>query len=561
MRKIWPAVLLFSTFVWNSTAFSEDWVKRVKKSAEMSTLDQASTVPFHLKATLAPSYEQNKQSGRTGEIEIWWVSPIRWRREIRCPDFHQVQIVDGGRIWQKNDGAYFPEWLREIANAITRPVELTDELSREIQSAEVKRLMGTTYLSWSLMSSNGEVQKSMGGGISIKDDSGLLVTADGTGWGGWYRDYSKFHNLQVARTVSEGSPEVTAKIIALDDLGPTQADWFDTALPGGDPQPLKTVVLDELEARKNLQPGQSLSWPPVQDGPLEGVLTTDVIIDRAGNVQEIGTIVSDNPGMSEAARQQIAALRFKPFIVNGDPVQVCSRITLAFKTARPQGVETFESARVWFERGRKIGFPAAGSAKPYILRADFQMRGSSSSVLTGHYEDTWVSETQWRREATVGYSHFVRARNGEKLYRLSEGPEANLLSLVFQILEPIPALDTFVESDWRIKSDIVDGVKTVRVLSGYESPEGKLDPERARGFWFDPSAGLVKTFFNGIETRRTDLQDFDGTKVAHRIDVLKDDKLGMRINIAEIIPAGTVPKSTFEIKGHEWTRAFTAEVR
>jgi hypothetical protein len=99
------------------------------------------------------------------------------------------------------------------------------------------------------------------------------------------------------------------------------------------------------------------------------------------------------------------------------------------------------------------------------------------------------------------------------------------------------------------------------VLSGYESPEGKLDPEHARGFWFDPSGSLVKTFFNGIESRRTDLQDFEGIKIAHRIEVLKNEKLVMRIQVTELVPAMLLPDRTFEIKGHEWTRAFTSEAR
>jgi hypothetical protein len=282
------------------------------------------------------------------------------------------------------------------------------------------------------------------------------------------------------------------------------------------------------------------------------------VIDREGKVREIGTIVSDNPGMNDSAHQQIEAMQFKPFLEDGAPVQVYSRITMAFKTVRPQGMETYESARTWFERGKKNCFPAAGATKPYILRADFQAGSSSGQILTGHYEDTWVKDTQWRREATIGSSHFVLARNGEKAYSLSEGPEKKLLAFVFQILEPIPSLDTFVESDWRIKSDVIGDVKTVRVLSGYESPEGKLDPESARGFWFDPSGVLVKTFFNGLESRRSDLQDFEGTKVAHSIDVFKDDKLAIRIQITEIIPAETVPKNTFELK---WTKAYTAEPR
>lgn len=561
MRKIWWAVVLLTAFIWSSAAFSESWVKRVRKTAEASTLDQPGTPAFHLKASFAPSYERDRQSGRSGEIEIWWASPTRWRREIRCSQFHQVQIVDGERIWQKNEGAYFPEWLREIVTAIIHPVPFSSELEEQIQRAEVKHLLGTTYLSWPRMSSNGVVEKSMGAGISIKDDSALLFTASGAGWGGGYSDYAKFHNLQVARTVSWGSPEVTAKVTVLEDLGAASADMFNVSLPGGDLRPIKTLAMDEQKTRENLQPGLSFSWPPVQDGPLEGVLTTDVAIDREGKIQEIGTIVSDNPGVSEAARQQIAGMRFKPFLDNDVPVQVYSRITLAFKTVRPQGAEAFESARTWFERGRKVGFPAAGAQKPYILRAEFHARSRSGEIVTGNYKDTWISETQWRREGTFDSSHFVRTRDGAKTFLLAEGPDAKMLAFLFQILEPIPALDTFVESDWRIKPDTVYGVKTVRVLSGYESPEGKLDPERARGFWFDPSGVLVKTFFNGVEARRTEVQEFGEVKVARRVDVLKGEKLAMRIEVTEIVSAGVVPKTTFTLKGHEWTRAFTSEVR
>jgi len=59
-------------------------------------------------------------------------------------------------------------------------------------------------------------------------------------------------------------------------------------------------------------------------------------------------------------------------------------------------------------------------------------------------------------------------------------PDAGVLRVVLKAMEPIPAIDTFVESDWRMKWDTVDGVKTIRVLAGYESPDGTLDPEQAR---------------------------------------------------------------------------------
>jgi hypothetical protein len=144
---------------------------------------------------------------------------------------------------------------------------------------------------------------------------------------------------------------------------------------------------------------------------------------------------------------------------------------------------------------------------------------------------------------------------------LSEGPDAKLLQLVLRIMEPIPALDTFVESDWRIKRDTVDGVKTIRVLAGYESPEGNLDPQQARGYWFDENGKLIKTFFQGIETRRSGFKVFNGSQVALLLKVMRTDSVGMVIRATDMSAAGAIPEDTFTLRDHEWKRAFTDEVR
>ena len=98
----------------------------MRKAVEQSTLDQPGTKPFHLKAELAPSFTRDQGSGRTGEVEIWWAGPGKWRREVRSPEFHQIEIVNDGKDWQKNEGDYFPEWLREMAVALRRrPVSVS----------------------------------------------------------------------------------------------------------------------------------------------------------------------------------------------------------------------------------------------------------------------------------------------------------------------------------------------------------------------------------------------------------------------------------------------------
>lgn len=557
-RRLWiPA--LSALLVLAPLVLAEDISGPIKKAVERITLDQQGTKPFHLKAVLAPSFERDKDSGRTGEVEIWWASPMRWKREVRSPEFHQIEVVDNARDRQMNEGDYFPEWLREIAVELVRPVPQLDEVLEHVKTGEARHMFGQINVDWVTNTGTAEVHNVRRSSIALREDTGQLLYANGFGWGGQFKDYQDFHGRHVARTLSQGSPEVTARVVTLEDLGDVPPGFFDTGAAGGDPQPMKTVLIDETTLRKNLLPAEPVPWPPLQDGPLEGNVTTDVTVGRDGKVKELGVLVSENPLIIDAGRQRILAMRFNPFLQDGAPVQAMSQITVPFKTVRPAGTETFDSARTYFEHGRQVGFPAAG-ATPYVLRAEFAA-GTATGVAHGRYEDTWVSESQWRREAWFEGSHYARSRSGDKLYQLAEGGQTRLLELVLRILEPIPAIDTFHEADWRIKRATVNGVRAVRVLAGYESPDGKLDPEQARGYWFDDSGLLLKTFFDGIETDRSDFRDLGGIKFPHRIDILKEGRLAMQIKVTESSSAGDLPSNTFELKGHPYQRAFTSEVR
>jgi hypothetical protein len=539
---------------------AENSAATIRKAVERSRLNQPGTKPFHMKAELAPS-QVDRGANRTGEIEIWWASPTQWKREVRSPEFHQVTIVKGDQEWQQNEGDYFPEWLREIAVALIDPVPNMDYVLEQVETGEVRKLMGMTHFSWMVMSTDGNVEKRMGCAIAIADSTELLLYGGCLGWGGEYKEYKSFHGRMVARIVSAGTPEVKAKITTLEDLRDASPIFFDTAASVGDQPLLRTVVVEEGSLRKNLLPTTPLVWPTLQDGSLEGGITTNVVVDRTGNVREIGTVLSDNPGVSEVARKAISQMRFKPYLQGGVAVQVVSRITIPFKTVRPTGAENFESARTYFERGRGTGFPAGGNGPPYLLHAEFQAMVKGGTVEKGEYADTWKSDTEWRREVRIANSRYVRARSGETRYELKEGPDAPLLKLVLKFVEPVPAIDTFVESDWRIKRDTVDGLKTVRVLSGYESPDGGLDPEHARGYWFDDSGKLVKTYYLGMETRWSQFEKFGDVEIARQINVLRNGGVAMLIHVTEIESLEDVPAGTFELPGHEWTRAFTDEVR
>jgi hypothetical protein len=197
--------------------------------------------------------------------------------------------------------------------------------------------MGQTMLGWTTVSGTAEVPNIIRSYVALLDRTGMILYAGGFWWGGLFHDYEKFHGRMIARTLSVGTPEVTAKV-TLEDLQNIPDGFFDAEADGGDSQPLRTGFIDETSLRKNLLPMSPIVWPAVQDGSLQGNVTAKIVVDRAGTVREVEPVISENERVNDTGRRAISALRFKPFVVNGVPVQVMSQITIPFKTTRPGGL-------------------------------------------------------------------------------------------------------------------------------------------------------------------------------------------------------------------------------
>ncbi len=539
-----------------------DDTDRVRKAVEKSTLDQPGTKPFHLKAVIVPvRVDAPDANEKTGTVEIWWVSPTTWRREIKSPQFSQVEIVDGGKDWQKNDGNFFPEWLRESAVALVRPVPDMDKVLQQVKGAEVRQSYGVTHYSWGTIGSDGTVSKAIGAGIDVRLD-GLLQGGSGIGWSAYFSmppgshdPFYDFHGRQVGRRVEVA--DVAATVTVLEDLKHPPADLF--AATGAGDAPIETLVADELAERKSLEPIAAPVWPTLEQGPIEGAMLAEVVIDRTGKIRAVTDMLSDNPGLNGVAEDYTRRMQFQPTLLNGQPVQVVTTITMGFKTTRPAGMETFASSDSYLNRARQVGYPTEKVGAPYVLQAEFEAGGAAERVSTGTYTDTWLSDTEWRREANFDGSRLVRSRDGEKRYMLSEGADAKLLGVVFRVLEPIPATsDGWFDAEWGVKHEAVDGVNALRVSRGPENPDGTINGE---AYWIGDDGRLLKVRTQGLDVQFENFEEFGGRLIARLILVRKGEKLVMRVKVTSVTAPGGGDPAMFAVKGHEWTRQFTQELR
>ena len=69
--------------------------------------------------------------------------------------------------------------------------------------------------------------------------------------------------------------------------------------------------------------------PEAKDQHIQGVVLLRAIIDKEGNVSNL-ELISGDPTLAEAAIEAVKQWKYKPFLLNGDPVEVETQIQVNF---------------------------------------------------------------------------------------------------------------------------------------------------------------------------------------------------------------------------------------
>jgi periplasmic protein TonB len=73
------------------------------------------------------------------------------------------------------------------------------------------------------------------------------------------------------------------------------------------------------------------AYPPLaRQARIQGVVVLTAIIDKDGNVQKL-QLVSGHPMLAPAAIEAVKHWRYKPFLLNGQPLEVETTVTVTFR--------------------------------------------------------------------------------------------------------------------------------------------------------------------------------------------------------------------------------------
>ena len=344
-------ILIFPQTIFPATPTPGDEPKTVaeaiEQSARLSQVTLPGSAPFHLKATAAEI--DSPDSDYKAEIEEYWLAPDKWRRTIKTPDFSQTLIVNGDQVSEQNGGdGYYPLWLENIVTAIfdLAPDRVKGIAAQVAFPSPSPSPSNDPRLATSQAHSQRCIRAVHKVGISPVSNSIftvlcftgsplLLKSVVSPGYHAEFDKFSPFKDKQVARLLNfylEPGTKVEARVTTLEELSHPEEALF--AIPRATPQKdrLRTLRVEEGAARAALLNSPEIIWAPVRDGKLKGSLSIVVAIDREGEVRETWPLNSDNPFPQDQARKEVMRWRFRPFLLNGGPVQAFTILTFGYET-------------------------------------------------------------------------------------------------------------------------------------------------------------------------------------------------------------------------------------
>jgi len=517
-------------------AQQDDFHDAVARAARLSTLAEPGARPFHLKLTAQDTTMRNPEYN--AEIEVWWAASDKWRRSVKSLAFTQIAIQNRGRYYESNsEAAYLPYWFDELIRGSVDPIPV--EALANVSADADRPACGN----WEVVHGSGDEMFSSYASMCFNPDGtareifaepiGLKLAA-----------YQEFGNKRVARQLNVwpgDRSEVTARVTVLEPLengeysgsGTPISNLFDAPDDTGLASRVRFVSIPESALATSDSPARPpLSWPSSYTFPVNGVIAVRVQIDRVGNIREFPSAISKNQAINTIAVAQIKNWKFKPYLVDGSPVEVVTTLHVPFHLKyQPLGANGKEFPPISFgahiKQYRALSDLRAERSKPFRLRASFVLGGDQA----GRYEETWQSPDEWTRQVELGGIVLGETRtsgntatnfNGGILWR------PKLQAVLSAMQDRLPDPRTFQEADWGISavpesnvdpSSVGDSSEPVLIRAARGAVDANNHPTSGQAYWFDSDGLLRANFAEGATVVNSKFAPWDLKQVPRRIEL------------------------------------------
>lgn len=309
----------------------------MESARKLNGLVGADVQPWHLKA----SYEVFGDDGKSqykGTYEEWWVSEKQYRRNYQSPPFSQTEYgtEKGGFRTQNPDWPQGPVAL--IRKALVDPLPSNDEIENATPKIAEKTLGGAKFWCVSLQPRHPRPDASFPSycleperavvrlttGFDAADASVLnrMVPYNGRWIGG---DIALTRLRKLSATIHLDTIEPIGQVRAADFQPPADAV----------PRPPRRIWMRSDLAAANLVERPRVEYPGYARAALiQGTVVLTATIGSDGKVTSV-RFISGPPALRSTAKEAVEKSIYKPFSMDGEPVEVETQINVVFGLPGP----------------------------------------------------------------------------------------------------------------------------------------------------------------------------------------------------------------------------------
>ena len=275
---------------------------------------------------------ERKGNVAKGEYTYSWISPSRWREEIRFLNYQRIRIGDAGGYWQKSDLEYEPEMIFNLEKVLyvkdALRVNMKQTLTKVKAEKDKDSQKNCTDVKWP----------------SATEKTLCFDEADGTLASVEYHRIDGQHAPEVSRLefdkyATVGDKRVPQEVRALSGTNPvaslnvlelTPAAQMDPALFNPPDNAEHWATCKDVQGRELLSSDPPI-YPPGSKAKLEqGRVIYYVVVEGDGTLSHEKLIQGATPALDAVTRATLNEWRYKPAACGKTPVRTETSISMDF---------------------------------------------------------------------------------------------------------------------------------------------------------------------------------------------------------------------------------------
>lgn len=312
---------------------------RLKAADSGNALDDPALKPWHLKMTVQLFDEKGKPTDQ-GTIEEWWSSPDADRRDYKTNAYVGTEIRKDGKFYRTKDAGTPPYYLELLRDQAVHPMPQSNEVDQS--TPELRKVpFGKVTLDCIMLSQPikrmGLVPIGLFPTYCFDPDKSVLRASFEFGQQLTLRNgLASFQGKTVALDVKVMSGAAIVASGQIDALGAGSATDPELTLSGDEIE----QHLGAVEVSSGTAAGMALSqvapiYPEsAKQNHISGTVVLHARLGTDGRVHALRVISSPDPDLAVASIAAVRRWTFKPYMLNGVPVEVETHINVNFTFGR-----------------------------------------------------------------------------------------------------------------------------------------------------------------------------------------------------------------------------------